>query len=135
MIDLLFICQWNIARSQIAEWFAKKIYLDINVNSCWIDDVWYKYDFKCYEPAISLMNNRNIDISWQSPKVITEKVITESKKIIVLCNEYECKNSFPLYLKNHSNVIYLDVLDPNMKSIDFLENTINKIEKIVKELT
>ncbi len=134
MIDILFICQGNIARSQIAEWFAKKEYPNLNIQSCWIDDVWYKYDFKCYLPAIKLMQKRNIDISKQKPKVITEELVKQSKKIIVFCKENECNNKFPNYLKNHKNVLYINVWDPNKKSKDFLENIIEQIEKIVKKL-
>jgi len=134
MIDFLFICQWNIARSQIAEWLLKNIYSDKNINSCWIDDVWYKYNFKCYPPAIELMKERGIDITQQKPKVITKEMVLESKKIIIFCEENECNNKFPEYLKEHKNTLYIKIWDPNMKGDSFLKNTINEIEKIVKLL-
>ncbi len=131
MIDLLFICQGNIARSQIAEWFAKKYFPNKNIKSCWIDNVWYKYNFMCYKPAIGKMKEKNIDISKQKPKEITKDLVENSKKIIVFCKEKECNNSFTDYLKNHKNVEYLAIWDPNKKWEVFLKNTINQIEKIV----
>jgi len=134
MIDLLFICQWNIARSQIAEWFAKKYFPTKKIESCWIDDVWYKYDFKCYLPAIEEMKKFWVDISKQKPKHINKELVEKAKKIIVLCKESECNNKFPDYLKKHKNVMFKEIVDPNKKNNKVLENIILEIQKIVKSL-
>jgi len=80
------------------------------------------------------MKKRWICIYNQQPKVITKEIILKSKKVIVFCEENECDNKFPKYLKKHKNVLYIKIWDPNMKWDTFLENIIKQIEKIVKEL-
>jgi len=55
------------------------------------------------------MKKRGIDITQQKPKVITKEMVLESKKIIVFCEENECNNKFPEYLKEHKNTLYIKI--------------------------
>jgi protein-tyrosine-phosphatase len=134
MIDYLFICQWNIARSQIAEWFAKTFFPHKKVASCGIDDVWHKYNFQCYPQAIKIMAKKWIDISKQKPKVITKELVNSAKKIFVFCKEEECYNWFPDYLKSKKNVEFIYFNDPNKKKEKDIELIVSQIEEFVEKL-
>lgn len=136
MKKILFICQWNIWRSQIAEWFAKKIWdMNIEISSAGIDNVWFKYNHKPYPPIIEILKNEyNIDISQQTVKHVTEEMIDAVDSVIILCKEKECQSWFPTYLGKKSHIILKATTDPNNKTETDIKEIIEKIKYIVHDV-
>jgi len=123
---ILFVCVENAGRSQIAEGFFRK------------------YVTSCYQPisagiqpvsetnplAIEVMKEIGIDISKQTPKIISEETINQSTKIVNMgCMDNQ---SCPaLFL---DNVIDWKIPDPKGKSIDEVRKIRDQIKVKVIEL-
>lgn len=135
MITILFVCQWNIGRSQIAQAFVNHFYGDKYLAiSAGIDDVGYKYNYKCYPPIVAQMQEKyGIDMWEQRPKPLTPEMIDEADEVHVLCTEEECYHWFPAYLKASQKVIYSSVVDPNQKSRWEIADVIEAISVYVDE--
>lgn len=123
---ILFVCIENAGRSQIAEGFFKKYvtsgYQPISAGTQPVSEI---------NPfAIEVMKEVGIDISRQTPKVISEDMIQQSTKIVNMgCMN---KESCPALFLN--NVIDWEIPDPKGKSIDKVREIRDKIEKKIKEL-
>lgn len=123
---ILFMCVENAGRSQIAEGFFRKYvtsgYQPISAGTQPVGEI---------NPlAIKVMKEVGIDISKQTPKMISEEMITQSTKIINMgCMDEE---SCPALFLN--NVIDWAIPDPKDKSIDKVREIRDEIEKKIKEI-
>ena len=122
---ILFVCVENAGRSQIAEGFFRKYttkYEPISAGTQPVREI---------NPlAIEVMKEVGIDISKQTPKMISEDVINQSNKIVNMgCMDRE---SCPALFLN--DVINWAIPDPKGKSIDTVREIRNEIEKKIKEL-
>ncbi|MBI5377628.1 MAG: arsenate reductase ArsC [Thaumarchaeota archaeon] len=123
---ILFVCIENAGRSQIAEGFFKKYvtfsYQSISAGTKPVSEI---------NPlAIEVMKEVGVDISKQTPKIISEEMITQSTKIVNMgCMD---KESCPALFLN--NVIDWTIPDPKGKSIDKVREIRDEIEKKIKEL-
>ncbi len=137
MSYILFICQWNIGRSQIAQWLYNTIYWEHNIKalSAGIDDVGYNYNYKPYPPIVSLMKEKYIiDISGQEVTHCTEKHIKDAYKVYVLCKKEECINkSYPDFFK-WDHIHYIPIWDPQHRWESQLIEIIKEIEWIIKNI-
>lgn len=123
---ILFVCVENAGRSQIAEGFfrkyAKSSYQSISAGTQPVS--------KTNPLVIEVMNEVGIDISKQSPKLISEEMIKQSIKIINMgCID---KESCPALFLN--NVTDWAIQDPKDKSMDKVREIRDEIEKKIKEL-
>ncbi len=130
-MKILFICQGNIWRSQIAEAFINhyKIHQAI---SAWIDDVGFKYNYKPYEPVIEIMQAEfNIDMSNQKVKQLSVDSLVGIDKVIVLCSQEECYNKIPDYILSFNNLEFKYMTDPNQLWIKNIKKVIDDIKQMV----
>lgn len=112
-MNILYICQWNIWRSQTAEAFTNH-YTNHCAISAWIDNVGFKYDYKPYPPIINLLKSKyGINMSHQTVKPISPHLLHNIDKIILLCTQDECHNIIPDYVINFKNVQTNYIPDPN----------------------
>jgi arsenate reductase len=123
---ILFVCVENAGRSQIAEGFFKKYvtsgYQPISAGTQPVSEI--------NQFAVEVMKEVGIDISRQTPKIISEDMIQQSAKIVNMgCMN---KESCPALFLN--NVIDWEIPDPKGKSIDKVREIRDKIEKKIKEL-
>ena len=123
--NILFVCVENAGRSQIAEGFFRKYttkYEPISAGTQPVREI---------NPlAIEVMKEVGIDISKQSPKMISGDMISQSTKIVNMgCMD---KESCPMLFLN--TVIDWAIPDPKGKSIDAVREIRNEIEKKIKEL-
>lgn len=122
---ILFVCIENAGRSQIAEGFFKKYvtssYQSISAGTKPVSEI---------NPlAIEVMKEVGVDISKQTPKIISEEMITQSTKIVNMgCMD---KESCPALFLN--NVIDWAIPDPKGKSIDEVRKIRDQIEAKVIE--
>src|SRR3989344_8112155 len=109
MPKILFICQGNMVRSQIAEALYKK-YKSGNVMSAGILPKAESRDGKKLkelglDPWIQALNDKEkIDISLNVCKQVTEEMIDNAEKIIVMAR----KEIWPDFLKTRKDVICWD---------------------------
>ena len=123
---ILFVCVENAGRSQMAEAFFRK------------------YSPKGYEPisagtrpsdtinpvAVQAMKEVGIDLGLQTPKILTNEIITDS----VLSVNMGCmdKTECPAIFMKHS--VDWNVEDPKGKTIDKVREIRDNIEQKVREL-
>lgn len=123
---ILFVCVENAGRSQIAEGFFRKYvtssYQPISAGTKPVSET---------NPlAIEVMKEVGVDISKQTPKIISEDMINQSTTIVNMGCMY--KESCPALFLN--NVIDWTIPDPKGKSIDEVRKIRNQIEAKVIEL-
>ncbi len=123
--NILFVCVENAGRSQIAEGFFRKYvtsnYQPVSAGTQPVSEI---------NPlAIEVMKEVGIDISKQTPKMISEAMMNQSTKIVNMgCMD---KESCPALFLN--NVIDWAIPDPKDKSIDKVREIRDEIEKKIKE--
>lgn len=127
---VLFICEGNIGRSQMAEGFYK-YHSKKDAISAGVCDVGIKYDYQPRADIISVMKEKGINISDQRVKQITKEMLNDVKTILVLCSP----DLLPDFIKSSPiNTIFREVADPYESSMDGLRLIRDQIEKIVLEL-
>lgn len=130
-MKILYICQWNIGRSQIAESLTNNITKHVAI-SAWIDDVWHKYNFSPYFPAINMLKDQfGIDMSKQNVKQITKNMLDGVDKIILLCSQKECRNVIPEYILWFDPMIKNYITDPNWTEDKKLKEIVKDIHKFI----
>ena len=123
---ILFVCVKNAGRSQIAEGFFRKYvtsnYQPLSAGTQPVSEI---------NPlAIEVMKEVGIDISKQTPKMISEAMMNQSTKIVNMgCMD---KESCPALFLN--NVIDWAIPDPKDKSIDEVRKIRDQIKVKVIEL-
>ena len=123
---ILFVCVENAGRSQIAEGFFKK-YVTSNYQPI---SAGTQPGSETNPLVIEVMKEVGIDISKQTPKMISEVMINESTKIVNM--GYMDKESCPALFLN--DIIDWAIQDPKDKSIDKIREIRDEIERKIKEL-
>lgn len=123
---ILFVCVENAGRSQIAEGFFRKFssenYEPISAGTKPIGEI---------NPfVVQVMKEVGVDISNQKPKILSDDMIKQSKRIVNMgCMDRE---SCPaLFVKN---LIDWNIKDPKGKSIEEIRTIRDEIERKVKDL-
>ena len=143
----LFVCRANVWRSQVAEWFAKKLWKD--VISCASVEARKCMYFNKPEKVITniVLNKYNIDISNQEvfyPNDII-KYLDKLKNIYFLFDPKKAKESDVETLIDWVTLWdYLDSLwkeynifeieDPDEKDEKTIERIVNQIDLLIKDI-
>lgn len=123
---ILFVCVENAGRSQIAEGLFKKYvtseYQPISAGTQPVNET---------NPlVIEVMKEVGIDISKQTPKMISKEMINQSTKIVNMgCMD---KESCPALFLN--DIVDWAIQDPKNESIDKIREIRDEIERKIKEL-
>jgi protein-tyrosine-phosphatase len=133
-MKILFVCRGNVARSQIAEVLLK----NRGGNSFTVSSAGTKLSgpeqpLGELRPALNevlgVMKEIGIDMSQNIRKQITEEMVLEADKIILVVDE---RDPIPDFLKNsHKIVVNWHVLDPKGKDLDFTRSVRNQISDLV----
>ena len=137
-MKILYVCKSNISRSQMAEALHKDKYPKDEVKSAGITtdestrnktlEELERLD-KCHG-VIPSMKEIGYDISKHKHEQLTQKMVEEADKVIVMCN----KEYWPDYLKQSSKVVYWEVEDPGGKSLEKFREARNEIKKRILKL-
>ena len=130
MKTVLFICQANVGRSQMAEGFYNYLTNSKLAKSAGVEDFAEKYKYHPTAEIIESMAEKGIDISKQRIKVLTPGVCKTAKRIVVLCKKELC----PHYLLSDPKTIFCEVNDPFEKEKGVVNKVRDEIETIVKGL-
>ena len=123
---ILFVCVENAGRSQMAEAFFRKYspkgYEPVSAGT--------KPSEKINPVAVEAMKEIGIDLGLQIPKILTNKIITDSILIINMgcMDKTECP---AMFMKNS---VDWNIEDPKGKSIDKVREIRGDIEIKVREL-
>ena len=124
--EILFVCVENAGRSQMAEAFFKKVgsknYIVSSAGTKPIDRV--------NPMVIEVMQEIGIDISSNKPKILSEKIIPTTTKIVNMgCMD---KQGCPALFS--PNVIDWNIPDPKGKSIEEVRKIRDQISNKINEL-
>jgi protein-tyrosine-phosphatase len=129
MKDVLFVCQANVGRSQMAEGFFNFLTGSDFAGSAGVVDVRTKFQ-KPATAAISAMQERGIDISHQPVKLLTPEMCQEARRVVVLCDRALC----PTFMLKLRRVIFRPIRDPNVNEVDAARNVRDQVEEVVYTL-
>ena len=124
--DILFVCVENAGRSQIAEAFFRKFASSkFNVLSAGTQP-----SSQLNPLVVEVMKEIGIDITNQSPKILSNNMIKSSFKTINMgCMD---KKSCPSLFEN--NVLDWNISDPKEKTIEQVRQIRDQIEREVLQL-
>lgn len=126
MKKLLFVCVENAGRSQMAEAFAK----DYGKGKVEARSAGTMPAKEVNPVVVQVMREKWIDLSPNKPKLITNQVVLEADKIIVMGCSAEGFCPAPLL----SKVIDWGIEDPKDKPIEKVREIRDEIEGRVKKL-
>ena len=123
--NILFVCVENAGRSQIAEAFFRKFAPNqFNVSSAGTTPSSYLNPI-----VIQVMNEIGIDVTQQSPKILSDNMINDSKTVNMGCMD---KESCPALFVN--DALEWDISDPKDQSIEQVRIIRDDIKSKVLEL-
>lgn len=117
----------NVGRSQMAEAFAIK-------NGFQSASAGIIPSNKINSIVIEVMKEKNIDISNNTPKMLTEEMIENATIVVTMGCSVEKICPRPMLTKMQKKVIDWEIEDPKGKSIEKIRLIRNKIENKVLEL-
>jgi protein-tyrosine-phosphatase len=129
-MKILFICKGNVGRSQIAEaLFRKKFGNAHQVFSAGTKLSGPEQPIGELMPNIKevlyVMSEEGIDVSGNIRKQLTEQMVTDADKVIVIMEDEEV---LPDYLAQSSKLIRWNVPDPKGKDLVFTRAVKNQIK-------
>lgn len=126
-MKVLFVCQGNAGRSQMAEAFFNKLSKKHKAVSAGTQA---KIKKPIPEKVIISMKEFGIDVSKNKRKKLARKNIENADKIIVMCRA----NDLIKKAKKSGKITFWKVKDPSEMSLKLLNKIRNKIKKKVEEL-
>ncbi len=133
-MKVLFVCKSNFGRSQIAEAIFNSISQKHKATSAGTEKgrvTNHKLkDFQEHSNLFSCMNEIGLDITENSAKMLTEKMVKEADKIIVMAE----KDTWPNYLKESNKIIFWQVEDVAGQSLDKFREIRDKIDQNIEKL-
>ena len=128
-MNILFVCNGNVARSQEAEIFFNTLRHDEQsmARSCGINIK----PGKPIDPlVVEVMGEIGYDTSSAWRKEIDETMVAGTDLII----SFKPKAELPEYIRRCSNVRYWDIADPRQQPIEFFREIRDSVKKNVEEL-
>lgn len=126
-MNILFICNGNVARSQEAEAFfnsLKKSENDIASSAGIEVDI----EKPVHPDVVQVMGELNLDVSKAHRKFVNKAMIAASDQII----SFKPKDELPDYVARRRDIIYWTTVDPRCQSIDFHRNVRDEIRSKVR---
>lgn len=128
MKDILFVCQANVGRSQMAEGFFNFLTHSQFAASAGVVDVTKKF-VKPAPEVIQVMNERGVDISHHKIKLLTPDMCQEARRVVVLCDRALC----PTFLLKLRRVVFRSIPEAQGDQLTAARTVRDQVEKIVFE--
>lgn len=129
---VLFVCKWNVARSQIAEELFNSLETGhIGLSAGTHAEKYKGKQIKNIEPlVVEIMKEKNIDVSKKMPLQLTPEMVEFADRIIVMTE----KQDLPDFLSGSPKVTFWDIEDGHDKDFEFHLLLRAQIERHVKDL-
>lgn len=133
-MKVLYVCAANIGRSQMAEAYHNFLSNSKTAGSAGIltavEEIESNLeDIDRARNIIRIMDEEDIDISKHKVKLLTDEMIKEFDKIIIMTGtKYLINNKFSKSLE------YLDIEDPKVRKIEHIREVRDQIKTRVKSL-
>jgi arsenate reductase len=113
-MEILFVCKFNVGRSQIAETFFNKFSrrnhaISAGINPYYIRKYGTKISEIPNEPAVEVMAKKGIDISKNKIKILNKKMIRKSDLIVVLMTKKRANRDLPKYVLNSEKLRFWEI--------------------------
>lgn len=128
-MKVLFVCQANVGRSQMAEAFYNFHTQSNDATSAGVEDFRKKYHHEPTREIIEAMLEKGIDISHQRIDFLTPEMLTKTDQIVVLCSKDLC----PEFLLENEKVIFKEIEDPHQRDEKTIQRIRDQIEALVLE--
>ena len=129
MKKILFICQANVGRSQMAEAFYNFHTGTTAATSAGVEDFREKYHHHPTAEIVATMREKGIDISKQNIDFLEKNMLANADRVVVLCAKQLC----PTFLLQSERVIFREVEDPHQLDPHAIRQIRDQIEEIVLE--
>lgn len=129
-MKVLFVCQANVGRSQMAESFYNFHTQSNDATSAGVEDFREKYHHKPTREIIETMLEKGIDISHQRIDFLTPKMLTKTDHVVVLCSKDLC----PKFLLENEKAVFREIEDPHQQDEKTIQRIRDQIEELVLEL-
>jgi protein-tyrosine-phosphatase len=132
-MKILFVCENNISRSQIAETFFNELVKDKKhkAGSAGVRD---KHDGDTIEEISKLtvrsMKEAGLDIGKKKSKKITKKKVKDADFVVMMNHNFD----FPDYVKESKRLILWDVEDPKGRDLNVFIKIRDRIHLLVNRL-
>lgn len=127
-LKILFVCNGNASRGQIAESYYNKFTDSSDATSAVIGPISSR-ESKILPEILQIMNEVKVDISSKEVKLITEEMVIKSDRIVLFCKKENC----PDFLLKHKSIYLWEVEDLELEEISTRNFRLirDKIERLV----
>ncbi len=137
-MKILFLCQYNIGRSRIAETLFKTMAKKSSAISAGFDEKFVNTRYADAAPlVIRCMNEMNLKIRKRKARIVTEKMISDADFIIALMSNSAVNGVVPKRIRDMQNFTHWRIDDVSLRQ-DYnygkLLAVIEEIRKRVKKL-
>lgn len=126
----LFVCKWNVGRSQMAESIYTSLY-NKKCISAWTV-VWDKEgvnikDIPEAHNVITVLSEEWIDVSNKTRKQLTEELCKHADKIIMMAES----DTIPEYISKYNNITYWNVDNPKWMDYEGHKRVLEEIKYLL----
>lgn len=131
-MKVLFVCKWNMGRSQMAvELFNLYSKKNIGISAGTNTIPFSKQKLKDVAPlTVRVLQEKNIDISFKNPIRLTKEIVHSVDRVVILTQ----RDDVPNYLVGLNKVMYWNVEDGDGKDYSYHIQMREQIDTLIKEL-
>ena len=146
-MKVLFVCKFNVGRSQMAEAFFNKLSKKNNSTSCGVDPYYVEhYDAKVANypksRVIDVMAEKGVDISRNRIKMANKKMVDDADMVIAIMSNDRAKRDLPKYITNSPRFRLWEIEDANARHASSMYEAQSRnrdkiyalVKKLVKEI-
>ena len=142
-MKVLFVCKFNVGRSQMAEAFFNKLSKKNHSTSCGVDPYYVKrYDAKVANypksKVVDVMAEMGIDVSRNRIKMADRRMVEDADVVIAIMSNDRAKKDLPKYIADSPKFRLWEIEDANARHASSMyeaqSRNRDRIYMLVKEL-
>ena len=142
-MKVLFICKFNVGRSQMAEAFYNKLSKNGHAISAGVRNYYYRTIWhsriKPSDPVVKVMHEEGIDLARKRIKKLTRSMVESADDVIALMSEDEAEKCLPKYVRESKKYKLWQMKDVSgstayNKALGMHRANRNRIKRFVKKL-